>query len=195
MTPQRPDPSSRQTRKHVLHSFLLGVCLCLALSPAAAQQESPREYDVKAVFLFNFARFVEWPESQDAKPGNALVIGILGEDPFGSALDHAVQNETIRELPIVIRRAKRMEDLPACNLLYINLKDLQKVQAILRSLAGRGVLTVGEGEDFTRAGGMIAFRTQQQRVRFQINLEVAEREGFHISSKLLKVAEVNSPSK
>lgn len=192
---QRPDRLCRQFSKRFLQGLLLGVCLCLALSPAAAQPESPREHEVKAVFLFNFARFVEWPASQAATNENALLIGILGEDPFGSALDHAVQNETIRELPIVIRRAKRIEDLPPCHLLYINLKDLQKVQAILRSLAGRGVLTVGEGEGFTRAGGMIAFRTEQQRVRFLINLDVAEREGFHISSKLLKVADVTSTSK
>lgn len=192
---QRPDLLPPRIRKHILRSFLPGLCLCLALSTAVAQPESPREYDVKAVFLFNFARFAEWPEVRSGKPENALVIGILGDDPFGSALDRAVQNETIRELPIVIRRAQRIEDLPSCNMLYISIKDTQKVQAILRSLAGRGVLTVGEGEDFIRAGGIIAFRTQQQRIRFQINLDVAEREGFRISAKLLKVADVTSTSK
>jgi hypothetical protein len=173
---------------------LLLLAGLLAAGPALAQSPSPREYDVKAVFLFNFARFVEWPTSSVSQAAGDIVIGILGEDPFGEALDRAVRNETIREQSIVIRRAKRIEDLPPCHLLYLNIPDRTRLRSVLLSLRKRGILTVGEGEDFTRLGGIIGFRTRQNRVRFLINIEAAEAEGLRISSKLLQVADTAAPS-
>lgn len=190
--------SGATARKRAFLNRFAGGWLFLSAMLAAvavpAQSESPGEYDVKAVFLFNFARFVEWPSSSSAQTNSQIVIGILGNDPFGSALDRAVQDETIRDQPIVIRRARRIEDLPACHLLYINLPDSSRLPSVLASLKKRGVLTVGEGEAFTRLGGIIGFRTKQNRVRFLINLEAAESEGFRISAKLLKVADLAAKS-
>ena len=185
-----PYPPSSPNSTRGLLGFLICASLLLAVFQSAAEPQPPSEYDVKAVFLFNFARFVEWPERKPVKPETALVIGILGEDPFGSAIERAVQDETIRDLPIIIRRSKRIEDLMDCHLLYINLPEPERVRPILESLKGRNILTIGEGEEFNRAGGIIAFLTRQKRIRIQINLKRAEQEGFHISAKLLKVADL-----
>ncbi len=187
-------PRSRGGLACAISSLLFLVPLLAASSGRAQHPPSPREYDVKAVFLFNFARFVEWPTSSVAQAEGEIVIGILGDDPFGAALDRAVRNETIREKPIVIRRAKRLEDLPPCHLIYLDIPDRGRLRSILLSLRKRGILTVGEGEEFTRLGGIIGFQTRQNHIRFLINLKAAEREGFRISSKLLQVADLATSS-
>lgn len=190
-------PAARGRR---LLSLAAGAALlCAGASPCAAADPPPtfREYDVKAVFLYNFAQFVEWPPQAFPDAGTPLIIGVLGADPFGGVLERTVINETVRDRPLVVRRFKRAEDVTACHLLFVSSSEKPRFQEILRTLSGRGILTVGDADPFTRMGGIVNFRTERKHVLLEINLAAAEREGFKISAKLLAVARVvdGGPSK
>lgn len=151
-----------------------------------------REYDVKAVFLFNFAQFIDWPDSGLPSDGEPFVIGVLGADPFHEILDQTVQGERIHGHSVQVKRFRRLDDVTSCQLLFVSRSEAGRLADIVRRLSGRGILTVSDLEPFGRLGGMITFKTTQGRVHFEINVAAAEKQGFKISSKLLKVAQVVS---
>ena len=151
-----------------------------------------REYDVKAVFLFNFAQFIDWPETGLPEAAAPFVIGVLGEDPFKEILDQTVQGERIHGHPVQVKRFRRLDDVGGCQLLFVSRSEAGRLADIVRHLNGRGILTVSDLEPFGRMGGMITFKTAQGRVHFEVNVAAAEKQGFKISSKLLKVAQVVS---
>jgi hypothetical protein len=173
----------------------LGIVLG-ALAPAAqAQPAAPLEYGIKAVFLFNFARFVAWPPAAFADAQAPLVIGVLGDDPFGDTLDEAARAENVNGHPLVVRRFHAVEDIGACQILFISRSETRRLDEILAALRGRSVLTVGDMDDFARRGGMIRFVTENNRVRLRINLEAAQAAHLTLSSKLLRPAEIVGPGK
>lgn len=163
-----------------------------ALTSALLLVQSPRasEYQVKAVFLFNFAQFVDWPApaAQDAQL--PLLICILGDDPFGAFLDETVRGERLGARPIQVRRYRQVTDIEACNILFISRSETEGVPQILAVLKQQPMLTVSDGETFAKQGGMIQLFTDKGRIRLRINLEAAEAANLTISSKLLRVAEV-----
>jgi hypothetical protein len=162
-----------------------------AVPTAALAQSSPDpEYQIKAVFLFNFAHFVEWPASAFPNSQTPLVIGILGEDPFGPYLDETVRGETVNDRPLVVRRYRSVEEVTTCHILFISRREEGRLKSILESLRGRSVLTVSDVDRFARRGGMIRFVTDHHRIRFRINLEAARAAGLTLSSKLLRPAEI-----
>jgi hypothetical protein len=155
------------------------------------QQTAPlRDYQVKAVFLYNFTQFVEWPPDAFSEPGSPLVIGVLGKDPFGSFLDETVAGDTINGHPLVVQRFTNADEVKTCHILFINESDKDRLENILEQLKGRSILTVGDATVFAREGGMIRFFTEDRKTRLLINLEPAKKADLTISSKLLRVAEV-----
>jgi len=161
----------------------------------AAQTAPSREHQVKAVFLFNFAQFVEWPPQAFPEAATAVVVGVLGEDPFGAFLDETVRGEKVNGRPLVIQRYRRVEEIKACHVLFISGSEAGNLRAILGSLKGRSILTVSDTEGFARDGGMIGFVTEKNKTRLKINVEAAKAANLTISSRLLKPAEiVNSRS-
>lgn len=146
------------------------------------------EYDVKAAFLFNFVQFVDWPPRAFASPDAPLVIGILGNDPFGGSLERIIRGESIHGHKLVVKRAKRPEDLRPCHVLFIAKSEANRVQECLENLHGLAVLTVADMDRFVQKGGMIGFVMAGNNVRFEINPGQAQREELRISSKLLKLA-------
>jgi len=146
-----------------------------------------REYDVKAVFLFNFATFVDWPKDGLPAAGEPFVIGVLGADPFGAALDQTVAGEAIRGAPLQIRRSTKVEELKGCQILFISESERARLPAIFDTLRGRPVLTVGDSPMFVEKGGMIGFSTGAH-VQLHVNPAAAKAAGLNISSKLLRVA-------
>ncbi|MBI5395527.1 MAG: YfiR family protein [Verrucomicrobia bacterium] len=167
--------------------------LCMAaLSGPEARPQAPaiKEYEIKAVFLLNFAQFVEWPAHAFANDTAPLTLGVLGEDPFGNILDRTVQGETIKGRPLAVKRFKRIEDVQDCHLLFISRSEKARVPQILSRLAGTSILTVGETDQFARSGGIINFRIQGNNVRFEINVDAAARSHLKISSKLLRLATI-----
>jgi hypothetical protein len=168
------------------------ACVCLVtISPALLAQPAPiREYQLKAVFLFNFAQFVHWPPETFPTSQTPFVIGVLGDDPFGPSLDEAVRGEQANNHPLVIQRYRRVEDIGDCQVLFISQSESAQLEQIFNRLKGRSILTVGDADEFTRRGGMIRFVTEKNRVRLRVNLEVAKASHLAISSKLLRPAEI-----
>jgi len=158
-----------------------------------AQAEISREYQLKAIFLFNFAQFVDWPSDAFLETQTPLTIGVLGDDPFDSYLDETVRDEKVNGHPLVVQRFHRVEDIKACQILFISRSETKRLEQILEDLKGRNILTVGETESFAKHGGMIQFANEQNKIRFKINAEAAKAANLTISSKLLRAAEIVEP--
>jgi hypothetical protein len=167
-----------------------GIFLLVTLFPnvAHAQKEVPLEYRLKATFLCNFTKFVTWPPETLAAEDAPLKITIVGEDPFGSALDDLVSKAPAHQRPLVIERRNWSQDLRHCQVLFISRSEKRRLNAILSGLKGASVLTASEIEHFSDLGGMIGFVFDQDRVRFEINLEVAVQARLQLSSPLLMLA-------
>ena len=161
------------------------ICAMLPLKLGAKQ---PTEYEVKAAFLLNFAKFVEWPPKAFREAGAPLVIGILGENPFGETLSQLAEGETAQGRPIEIRQIKGPDESNNCHILFLSRSVAGQTDDILQRLQGLPVLTVSEKDNFVRRGGVIGFALVDKTVRFDINAKVAETIQLKISSKLLAVA-------
>jgi hypothetical protein len=172
--------------------FVAGV-LCVLVSGAPlvrAQRELPSEYEVKAAFLYNFAKFVEWPADTYPDPNAPIRLCVLGEDPFGRILDHAVLDKTVNGRRLMILRSRQVQELRDCHILFISASEKKRLPEIFAALQGSNVLSVGDTEQFAELGGAIQFTLQDNRVRLTINLDAAERARLKISSKLLSLARV-----
>ena len=156
------------------------------VSPLAAQQTRPEEYQVKATYLFNFSKFVEWPPT--AATNNLFTICVLGRDPFGATLDATLAGEMIGNRKIVARRLAAVQDSTDCQILFISSSEASRTKQILTSVGKSGVLTVSDSPGFAASGGMIQFVLRDNKVRFEVNLTAAENAGMNLSSQLLKVA-------
>ncbi len=169
--------------------LLLAATLLLPLR-SAVPQPSLQEYALKSVFLFNFCRFIEWPENAFASRDEPITIGVIGEDPFGPMLEDAVKGETLRGRSIRIEHYRRPSEIKRCHVLFVAGSDGGRVDEILRAVAGQSVVTVGETESFLERGGMIALTAERNRVRLSINPSRLRAENLVASSKLLRVAEI-----
>lgn len=190
-------PSDRLQR--VLARCVSGVLVLAAASMvvparAAAPVGVRREVEVKAVFLFNFTRFVQWPADAKRAAG-PMVIGVLGRDPFGRTLDEVVKGEGVSGRRLVVKRIERVEDAADCDEVFIAASEAQELGKILEFLEGRPVLTVSDIPGFAARGGMIGLVSSGGRVKIQINPEEAKEAGLQISSKLLRPAEIVSTRK
>lgn len=171
---------------------LLLAALAALLVPAAAAPataEAELEYKVKAAFLFNFARFVVWPQEKFSAPDSPIDLCVLGNDPFGATLDETVRDKTVASHPLRVRRATQPEALRGCQIAYIASDHPARVAAALETLAGNGVLTVHEAPETLR-NGVVRFLIEDRKVRFEINAAAAAREELQLSAKLLAVAYV-----
>ncbi|HEX5170850.1 MAG TPA: YfiR family protein [Cyclobacteriaceae bacterium] len=152
------------------------------------------EYKVKAAFLFNFSQFIEWPEIGFTEVHSPFAIGILGEkNPFGTYLDEIVSGEQIAGHPLVVRHFHKLEEITACNILFVSITNATQLKTILESLKDRSILTVGEHPSFIRYGGIVRLFVDEGRLRVQINPSAAKSSGLNISSKLLRVADIVEP--
>lgn len=176
-------------------AWVLVAMVLLGLPGLAAQASPDREHRIKAVFLFNFAQFVQWPDSAFAGPEDPLVVGILGEDPFDTYLDEVVRGEKVNNRSIVVKRYKRIEDAKGCHVLFISDSEVSRTEAIFAALKSSHILTVGESDLFFQRGGMVCFATEEGRIRLKINLEAVQDAELVVSSKLLRLADVAGPRK
>lgn len=159
-------------------------------STTTRSARSALEYDLKAAFLLNFAKFVEWPAAAFTDDHSPLVVGVLGEDPFGETMDRIVREKQIKGHPLIVSRWKSGEAPGPCQLLFICRSESYRVAELLRNLGGQSVLLISEIEQFLERGGMINFFTESDQVKFAVNPDAAARAGLIISSKLLNVAKV-----
>jgi hypothetical protein len=173
-------------------ALLLGAGVSSSQVPvqAQAQQATTPEYELKAVFLFNFAQFVEWPATAFEGPESPLIIGVLGPDPFGASLEEAIRGETVQGRAIEIRRFTRADEIVTCHILFVGRTDGTGLEGVLTQLKFRPILTVGEAEAFARTGGMIGFVSERNRIRLRINRGAADAANLLLSSRLLRSAEI-----
>ena len=167
--------------------MLLGSALQLC-----AQAPGPAfdEYQVKAAFLYNFAKFVEWPPGTFASSTDPIGICIIGQNPFGAALEKMVQGKKVGDRTFAVRRLPDTQQASQCQILFIGSAEWKRTHALLEAVKIPGVLTVGESDDFTVLGGIIGFRLDGPRVRIKVDLQTAEHAKLRISSKLLSLAEI-----
>jgi len=162
------------------------------VAPPPASPTTASEYQLKAVFLFNFTKYVEWPAATFTDSQAPFVIGVLGDDPFGPALDETVRGEKVNGRALVVRRYTAKEEIKDkdCQILFISQSEASRLEQIVAALKGRGVLTVGDFDKFTDRGGMIWLVTENNKIRLKINLEAAKAANLTISSNLLRAADV-----
>jgi len=152
------------------------------------------EYLIKAGFIYNFAKFVEWPSAAFAQPDSPIVIGVLGTDPFGSVLDRLVQDKKIGQRGFVVRRykwgkdLKDLKDLRDCKILFVSASEKAHADEIIQLVKWLPILTVGETPGFAERGGVIRFTVEDNRVRFEVNVDAAQQADLNISSRLLTLA-------
>jgi hypothetical protein len=178
--------SSRQLRvlrwNRARRLLITGFCA----STLWGQQAPSAEYAVKAAFLLNFTRFVEWPPAAFAGPEAPMEVCILGKDPFGRILDDVAEGESVRGHRLVVRRIAQLPTGKTCQTLFIA-TDVPNVRQTLSELSS-GTLTIGEGKGFLKEGGMIALEVENGRVRFDISQAAAETADLKVSSSLLQIA-------
>jgi hypothetical protein len=164
------------------------ILVFLVTTGLHAQQLKPNEYQVKATYLYNFGRFVRWPDTVPGGKGDSFSVCVIGRDPFGSVLDSTLAGEALDGKPVVLRRISKPQDAGECRILFISSREEKHLNEILTALDQSGVLTVSDMPGFTRRGGMIQFVLEGDRVRFEINLTSTDSARLTVSSELLKVA-------
>lgn len=164
--------------------------LLAGLVAFGARCQMPDEYQVKAAFLYNFAKFVEWPPSAFETSHDPVVICLLGQSRFANALEEAVQRKIVGERPFAVREIASAEPASNCHILFVSSSERKRLRSIRNLVNGSGTLTVGESTGFAAEGGVVNFKLENGRVRLEINPDAAEHEKLHISSKLLSLAQI-----
>jgi len=173
----------------VRRALFLLLYLVVGASPVAATEPVPSEYQVKAVFLFNFTQFVEWPASAFPDPEAPFVIAVLGKDPFGAQLDDVVRGEHVDKHRLVIERYANPAQIQRCNILFIA-RGETAAQSVPAAVKGRGILTVSDADEADLKGVMIRLVMRNSRVRMRIDVDAAKADNLTISSKLIRPAEI-----
>src|SRR5258706_7620521 len=184
-----PKPSLPQIPTlEICRLILLAVCAILSSEPLTSQSQGLSEHEIKAGFLFNFTKFVEWPEGTFADASTPIILGVVGENPFGNLLIETAAGKFVNGRPVVVRQFKDGQDLRSWNVLFITETDKKRMMETLGKLKGSQVLTVGEGSGFTQSGGMIALLVEGNRVRLEIDVQTAAEAHLKISAKVIAVA-------
>lgn len=169
---------------------LIALVCTAALAEAGLLGQAMDEYRVKAAFLYNFAKFVEWPAEEFKTPKDPIQVCVLGHNPFGTGLQDLIRGKTIEGRGFAFRQVVNAEQAGACQILFVSSEDGKRFHSLARSLKPAGILTVGEMQGFAADGGIINFKLDGDRVRFEINVDAAEHAQLHISSKLLGLAQI-----
>lgn len=148
------------------------------------------EHQVKTQFLCNFPQYVTWPTNAFVSDEAPLVIGVLGQDPFGRTLDQSVGNRTVQNRKLIVKRCKELSEIKGCHLLFVGASETRRLKEVLAVAERSHVLTVGDTAYFIRRGGVINLTIEENKVRFEINLDAANRAGLRISAQLLKLGKV-----
>jgi hypothetical protein len=168
-----------------------GTVLALALALAGAADLGspalPTDYEVKAAFLYNFTKFVRWPE--DSLAGPRFVVAIVGDDPFGEVIDRAFLGKTVLGRAVEIRRTRALRDAAAAQMVFIGASERSRLPEILAVLKGESVLTVGDMDRFADGGGMVGFRMRDSTVRFELNLRELRQARLEMSSQIIRLAQ------
>jgi hypothetical protein len=168
-------------------SLLLCLTLCIE-SNVAAEDITAGEYQIKAAFLVNFLKFVEWPQGENSR-NSAYYICVLGNNPFGPSL-MTIQNKIVRGQRVITKLCKEPHDTNNCHIVFISASEKKRLGNILEEIRDMNILTVGDMKGFARAGGIIQLFTEEDNVHFWVNIDAASRAKLKISSQLLRVSRI-----
>jgi hypothetical protein len=187
-------PRGRAAGRSGIRFFAAMFAMSLPIFPRGtrvqAQTETPVEYQVKAAFLLNFARFVVWPADAFASDQTPITFCVFRQNPFGSALDEITQGKTIANRGLAVRRVEEFPDLKSCQLVFVSAAADRDLPAVLDALKASSTLVVGESEGFAGRGGGIQFYLEADKVRFTVNVDATKRARLSVSSKLLSLAKI-----
>lgn len=188
-----PGPlEAHNSRKAWAPVLALGLLAVFGMGASAQESAPSREYQVKAVFLFNFAQFVDWPPEVFTEENAPLAICVLGNDPFGSYLDDIVRGEHVNSRRLTVQRFRTPEEIKGCQVLFVSRSESRHLEKTLLSAREMDALTVSDVEDFASRGGMIQLTMEYGKIRLKINVDAAKASRLTISSKLLRSAEIVS---
>lgn len=173
----------------IIRVFSLIIIFAIIQTPFHIRAEEPEfsEYEIKAGFIYNFTKFIEWPNETFPDAKKAMTLCVVGADPFGNALG-ALDDKTAQNRKLEIKYTGRSKDLKTCNILFISASERENLSQVLEMLKGSATLTIGDTRGYAQQGVMINFIMDQNKIRFEINTESARRAKLTISSKLLKLA-------
>lgn len=164
------------------------LSLWLVWGWSQAQEATPSEYQVKAAFIFNFIKFVEWPAAAFTDTNAPLTIGVFGKNPFEDHLQLATQNKLVNNRPVAVKACPSLADARQCHVVFVSNSEKSRLTTVVEGLTGAAVLTIADTEGFIKYGGMINFFRDGNKFRFEINDAAARKAGLKISSKLLSLA-------
>jgi len=192
-------------RAYNLTILVLVFSIAVTSSMAQADTAQSREYQIKAAFLYNFIKFVDWPEEKTADSNEPITIGIIGKDPFGDAFE-PIKNKPVKGKKVIVRRFKSLEELKKsgegnksdkhpqieairkCHLLFICRSDKNNLEEIIDLVKDYSILTVADTQGFLEANGIINFVMEEKKVSFEVNVTAAKRAKLKIRSQLLRLA-------
>ena len=181
--------ASIQIKKRIFLIFL--VCEAGSfLMPGFGQNFVTSEYEIKAAYLYNFSKFIEWPGSSMKQTQGTFIIGVLGKDPFGGFLEQVIEGKNVRGAIMTIKRFHRLDELQYCNILFISASETSNLSKIFDSLKNENILTVSDMPEFIRNGGMIQLYAENNKIRFAIHVGATERSNLKLSAKLLNLAKI-----
>ncbi|MCH7567017.1 MAG: YfiR family protein [Nitrospirae bacterium] len=172
----------------IFRLFLAIAACCYFSGASSAYAESTREYQIKAAFLYNFAKFVEWPADRFTDENSPMLLCVIGMDPFGPTLEQTVTGRKIKGRAIRIKRIKGINGLKRCHVLFVSSSERENIRDIVASLAGASVLTTGDMDRFANQGGIINLIKRGNKIRFEINSNAAAQSGLKLSSYLMGLA-------
>jgi len=175
-------------KRYELWRLALVIAALISFITNGLAQDKPSEYELKAAFLFNFAKFVEWPPDAFANTNAPIIIGVLGENVFGNSLEKIINDRKVNNRSFQFRNFDSPTEATNCQILFISASKKNDFAKIVAALHNASVLTVSETDGFLKAGGMINFLFEGNNVRFQISDEAAKKARLKISSKLLSLA-------
>lgn len=178
-------------KKFLVVILLVWIASAAAIPTAHGQEKEIGEYDVKTAFLYNVVKFVEWPDTS-LDNNSTVTIYILGDAPFGSALD-TIRGKTIKGKTVVVKKTNSLNMLKNGDILFISNSEKERLEQILNRISRLPILTVGDTESFAKNGVIVNFYIEDKKIRFEINIEAANRAGLRISSNLLKLGKIISP--
>jgi YfiR/HmsC-like len=173
------------------------ICMTLALAFAShaqsADSSESSEYLIKAGFTYNFAKLMEWPANAFPQADSPIVIGILGTDPFAGTMDEVLRGKTVNGRQFVVKHLKWGMDFKDCNILFVSASETPHLDEIFKAVRGLPILTIGDTSGFAQRGGIINFIVEDNKVRFEVNLDAAKQADINISSRLLTLAKTVYP--
>jgi hypothetical protein len=178
------------SRQPILQMAVLVALLVFPGLTASGQKTGTSDYEVKAAFLFNFAKFVDWPSNSFPTPDAPFLICVLGQDPFGNILEGTLRGRVIGKRPLAIRRLKDKSNARGCQIVFVSSSENAHLVEVVASMRRASLLLVGDVSGFAALGGAIEFTMEDNRVRFTINADAADRSGLTFSSKLLALAKI-----